>query len=104
MVTVLHQAVIHGDVAELQKFIKKGTIDINAQDEKGNTALKLASQGDGIWVGDYGDEKLQMVKLLLNAGADSDIADEYNDTPLGVAYSWSSEKIFEEKCIVLSLC
>ncbi len=101
MVTVLHQAIIHGNVEELQKFIKKGTVDINAQDEKGNTALKLASQGDGIWNGDYIDEKLQIVKILLKAGANPDIADEDNDTPLGVACSWSSEKIFEEIAFLL---
>ncbi len=99
--TILHQAVRKADVQSVQILIDKRCIDINAQDEKGNTALKLASQGDVLMGMDNLDKKLEIVKILLKAGANSDIADEDNDTPLGVACSWSSEKIFEEIAFLL---
>jgi ankyrin repeat protein len=71
---------IVGDQAEIAKFIK-GNID--AQDEKGRTALMLSSTSDK-----YED----VVRYLINKSADLDLQDENGDTALLIATSVKGAK------------
>ncbi len=99
--TFLHQAAKKGNAKEVKKLIKEKAIDINAQDEQGNTALKLASQGNGLLGEEDSDEKPKIVEILLSAGANPNIADEDDDYPLFMACSWSNNKIFEKIAFLL---
>ena len=62
------------DIAKLEKIIKKG-IDINRQDENGNSLLFLL----------VSQKKYEAIKLLLNNGADRYLENKFKKTPLDEA-------------------
>ncbi len=99
--TPLHKAASEGKAKRVKELIEEGEIDLNGQDKKGNTALKLASQSNGLWGDENDDQKPKIIKMLLEAGADPNIADEDEDTPLMISSSWSDNKTFEEITFLL---
>lgn len=69
---VLHIAVYNNNIQMLKNLIKIG-VDINAKNSEGNTPLHLA-------VCDI--NKIKIVQILLDAGADMSIANYNKYTPL----------------------
>jgi len=55
---------------EIVKLLLKAGVNVNAQDETGNTSLIYAA---------YGENK-KMIKILLDADADINIKDNYGNT------------------------
>ncbi|MEI6558263.1 MAG: ankyrin repeat domain-containing protein [Rhodospirillaceae bacterium] len=70
----LSQAIHDGDIAAMKSVLADLAVNPNDADE-GTTPL--------IWACQYGSEKF--VQLLLEAGADPNLADEEGETPLHVA-------------------
>lgn len=67
----LHQAAAIGDVAQIKLHIEKKT-DLNALNEQGDTALKLA----------VASQSVDCVKALLEGGANPNLKDSNGSTPL----------------------
>lgn len=66
-VTPLHFAVVNGDRQEVADILSTDEVDVNAQSKKlGKTALHLAVDN----YDDKNEDSKEMVKMLLNAGAD----------------------------------
>ena len=63
----LAHAVMQGSIAAAQKIIKAGNVDINHQDKDGRTALYIAAFNG----------HLDMIRLLLDAGANPNLADKF---------------------------
>ena len=72
-----HRIIEQGDVAELQLALKNGS-PVNAAGRNGSTALLLA----------IASKDLEKVKLLINHGADPELTDDFNVTPLRHAVDW----------------
>ncbi len=72
----LHYAVTLNDVRCVKALLKAG-VDINAQDDFGNTPLYIAAE----------EENLEMAALLLDYGADFDIANIEGESPRDVLES-----------------
>ena len=69
----LINAVINNDIEEISKVIAKHDMaEINFQDQNGFTALHYAIQ----------DNKYEIVKKLLDCGADFEIPDKYGNTAI----------------------
>jgi len=66
-----------GTVADVEKILKGNIKHINDQDDDGNTPLANAVV----------QEQIDVVKLLLDHGADPNISNKNGDTPLGYAAS-----------------
>ena len=73
--TPLHRAIIEGSCEVVYKTLQKQTTNINDQDKHGNTALSLAIKL----------RKRENAQLLLENGANVDIANNNNDAPIHVA-------------------
>lgn len=77
---IIHKAASVHYPEFLQLYLEKGCIDVNIQDRAKNTALRIAcntgitSRGDTTVV--------QKIKLLLDAGANPNIANVHNFTPI----------------------
>lgn len=75
--TLMIEAAEEGDYKTVQKYLDEYGVDINAQDEYGNTALHLAvSKNNPV-----------MVRILLNRGADPNIENSQDVTSIMVARS-----------------
>ena len=70
--TALHLSIIYNKLAVLSFLARQKNIDINAQNSNGATALMLVSQSASV----------AMVNILLEAGADVQIADKNGNTAL----------------------
>lgn len=66
-----------GDYKTVQEYLNKHGVNINAQDEYGNTALQLA----------VSENNPVMVRILLNKGADPNIENSQDVTPIMKARS-----------------
>ena len=73
--TQLHLAAARGDVETARQLLAAHPALINAQSTRGATALFLAAQAGNT----------EVVKLLVDAGTDVDIANENDATPLFIA-------------------
>lgn len=71
--TELHKAVSSGNVAQLIKVIMKDSVDVNARDKKGRTALHIACK--------RGSKRLTKY-LIRFKGADMEVKDMDGKTPL----------------------
>ena len=69
----------------VQTFLKKGGINIDKRDSMGNTPLFYASS-KGV---------KDIVQLLLNAGADANLANNISETPLHVAARYGSKEVIK---------
>jgi hypothetical protein len=69
-----HQIVEHGEVEELQRELNRG-VAVNAPGRLGKRALMLA----------VSSKDLEKVKLLIQHGADPELADDFNSTALRYA-------------------
>ncbi len=67
----IHEAARQGDIEQIKKLIE-ATVDINARDDHGRTALHYAAM--------IGHK--DVVTLLVGIGADVDLTNEYDITPL----------------------
>lgn len=75
--TPLHIATNTGDLQSVTALLKTGIVDIDAQDEYGNTALHKAAYG--------ANTNLFLFSNLLNAGANPNIKNNHGATPLILA-------------------
>lgn len=73
----LIQAASDGDVNEVRALLEFGSVDLDKGDYDGRTSLHLAS----------GEGRLEVVKLLCEAGADVNVVDRWNNRPLDDASS-----------------
>ena len=81
--TPLHFAVLHGSYYSVCELLKIADIDMNAPGEFDQTPLHKA-----VIVGN-----LDLIKLLINGGADPLMVDEKNQSPLDYAKDEGDEKI-----------
>lgn len=69
--TDLHSAAQSGDVSEVRRLVTSG-VDVNAQDENGNTPLKYASA----------EPHPEVLRVLISLGASPVISDHRGFTPI----------------------
>lgn len=78
----LHQAAKIGDVAEVNRLIAEGA-DVWEKDDHGRTALNVAAWMDGnTHLSDSGGIQIEIILILINAGAEVNETDKNGDTPL----------------------
>ncbi|KAJ8668004.1 hypothetical protein QAD02_009667 [Eretmocerus hayati] len=77
--TPLHTAVILKDVQSVKLFIK-ARADVNAKDQTGATCLHLAAK-----IGKWDKDCMEIISLLLKAGARTEDIDQDERTPLLIA-------------------
>lgn len=83
--TALHLAIKNKNAVLANKLIEIEGIDLNLQTKKGFTPMLVAA-----WKGD-----LQIVKKLIDKGADMNIKDTAKRNVWGVAHDWHHEEILE---------
>jgi hypothetical protein len=86
----LHVAVETADVATVSSLINSG-VDVNSRNAEGSTALHLACSANSSTA-----EHAKIVQLLLEAGANPNVADDSSDTPLHVAVSFSRTEVVQQ--------
>ena len=82
----LTQAVLDNKINEVKKLLRDKSVDINEQDIENNTPLMYACE----------EGKKDIVKLLVEAGADLNIQNSYGETALRKVDSPDSESIAED--------
>jgi ankyrin repeat protein len=87
--TNVHDMVRRGDVGALEVYISRGG-DIEARDENGFTPL-LAAVG-----ATEGSKVLEVVKILLKAGAKTSVGDRLHRQPLLLAAGWGRTEVARE--------
>ncbi|KAI5797277.1 ankyrin repeat-containing domain protein, partial [Pyronema domesticum] len=70
--TVLHHAVMSGDIEIIKLLLKRGVLDINETDDKGRTLLSHAVE----------HTSAKLVKMLLEEGAEPNLIAYEGWTPL----------------------
>jgi len=85
---ILHEAAKSGDVEEVQKLILAG-FDVNEYDEKGNTVLIEAVIGARVKEGNSLKNTLNIIDILLNAGANINSPDSDDDER--TALHWAAD-------------
>lgn len=84
MIQQLFQLVRSSDAARMRGLFEKGFDAPNIRDGKGNTLLMLASY----------NEQLEMTRVLLEHGADPQIANDMGQIPLaGAAFKGNAEMV-----------
>lgn len=78
--TLLHQSVIANQRNNVKVFLKNG-LDVNAQDERGNTPLHLAVY----------ELNKSIIKLLLSYGANKFIKNKLGESPFELAVKFGLE-------------
>jgi len=82
----LLNAVKYGNNPEVERLLKERNIDINLKDENSNTALNLG-------IIQNKPHLLSLVKMLLEAGADQNIQNNYGQTALDLANEFNNYRI-----------
>jgi ankyrin repeat protein len=82
-------AASEGDTEEVRAFLDFGSIDLNKGDYDRRTALHLAA----------GEGRLEIVKLLCEAGADVNVEDRWGHRPLDDATSAKENSIYIMKLL-----
>jgi len=77
---IIHKAVKVHSLDFLQLYLQTGGIDVNVQDRGKNTALQIACNTELTIMGD--STPVQKIKLLLDTGANPNIANGQNFTPI----------------------
>jgi ankyrin repeat protein len=72
--TLLHAAVISGDVRKVEELLAGGSV-ADAKDDNGWTALHFAAQ----------ERRIEIVSVLLNRGANPNLHDAHGNGPLWTA-------------------
>ncbi|KAK5093560.1 hypothetical protein LTS08_008884 [Lithohypha guttulata] len=80
--TLMHWAARHGDIALIRTLLDHGA-DVNTTDRWGRTVLMWALETDGNLLLDY--QRLAVMKLLLNNGADVNLQAQHHITALHLA-------------------
>ncbi|WP_422410919.1 MULTISPECIES: ankyrin repeat domain-containing protein [unclassified Endozoicomonas] len=83
--TVLHEAVLANSYSVVRLLIRVGLIKINAQDDQGNTSLHYAIQNND----------MEMIEILLSAGAGINIMNGLGYTPLHLAVQLENQVIVD---------
>jgi len=79
----LKYAVINGDISTVKSLLAEyGDININAKDKNGNTALMCAASSD----------KIDIARILLDAGADVSVGNKGGNTALKIATEINDQK------------
>ena len=84
---LLHLCALNGNISLLKHLIKKG-ININLQDEAGETALMTASQYSNV-----SSSSIETVKLLLDYGADFNLQNKFGQTALMLAPTYECKNL-----------
>jgi len=77
----LHSSAKSGEYANVEILVEKG-VDVNAQDNDGDTALMTASRGG----------YLDVVQLLIDAGVDVNAKNDSGETALSLVESYLHKK------------
>ncbi|KAH9009924.1 ankyrin repeat protein [Lactarius deliciosus] len=85
--TPLHHVVAIGDFGSAQLLLERN-VEVNAQNDKGSTPLHQAAQG-------WRDGYPEVVRLLLDHGADADVRNLSGMTPSEVARGPRQQEIVQ---------
>jgi ankyrin repeat protein len=77
-------SMLHGTANDVREFLRLDRADPNIEDQEGNTPLIHAIRA----------ENLDMVRVLLDAGADVNIGNNNGESPLGIAVHLHNREIF----------
>lgn len=83
----LHMAAKRGNVDTVRSLLKRAHADPNAIDKRGRTALVTACE--------FEHDDVDLVRLLLEEGADPALADEGGETPLDMAARYNLTDTFD---------
>uniref|UniRef100_A0A914QPT2 ANK_REP_REGION domain-containing protein n=1 Tax=Panagrolaimus davidi TaxID=227884 RepID=A0A914QPT2_9BILA len=83
--TPLHYAAYSGIAACLRVLLQRPECNVNAIDENGKTALHIACQRG----------KIDIIKLLVEAGADPNLSSMKSETPFALAMAEGNTKIID---------
>jgi ankyrin repeat protein len=85
--TMLHRVLDHSSDLEAIKLLVEYGCDLMQENQDGDTALKRAVSGTNSYKPDSDSRKMDIVKYLLDQGADPCCKDKYGRTPVSVAMS-----------------
>lgn len=85
---MLLQACKNNQKAVVQTFLRRGGVDVNKRDESGNTPLIYSCMKNA----------RELVKLLLDSGADACLGNQKNRTPLHFAAQAGNFQIISQLC------
>lgn len=88
------KAVKRGDIPAAKKFLENGA-DINARDSSKNTALQIAVRNVAIRHVDFRDNDIEMVRMLIKAGADLTLLDQSENNIVGSAVEYDASEAVE---------
>ncbi len=83
---LLHQAIYQDDMKELTRLINSNTVNLDLQDNHGNTALHLLIAKA---------ENPELIESIIEKGADINIANTFGDTPLHMAIRQNDFEVAE---------
>ena len=89
MASQLKEAIIKNNIPEIQQFLKKDSQLLNFRMDKGFTLLAQAVIYN----------KVQIVKILLHAGANASIPNDNGNTPLHFAIDTQNSKLMQDLLI-----
>lgn len=83
--TILHRLVTEGQTAELRKWLKRPLLDVNSQDNNGQTATHIAARVESL----LSDTLLEI--LFSIPEVDVNVQDYLGRTPLTLAIHWGKD-------------